>query len=178
MNEPTPNQTGPEIRRSVQALIDENPPDLVQLLTDQIIRARHYASPPSQNQNQIPIESCSVKVMRSYDYCHFEICLGCNWVPLENEPITPAQVDELRKTAARLADKAVEQYKIAKVAAQRRLENAEKRRGEIQEIDDIKKLPEDYRTSEQKARLKAYDDRAYQLSREYDYQDDWEGEQP
>jgi hypothetical protein len=54
---------------------------------------------------EIKIEFGSVKVMRSHDYCHFEVVLT------SSEANTPQLVDELRKTAARLADKAVEQYK-------------------------------------------------------------------
>jgi len=49
----------------------------------------------------------SVKIMRSYDYCHFEICLGTD------EDIPLVDVDKIRKDAQRLVDKAVDQYKIA-----------------------------------------------------------------
>lgn len=49
----------------------------------------------------------SVKVMLSYDYCHFEICLS------SDNDMTLDQVDNLRKDAQRLADKSVSQYKKA-----------------------------------------------------------------
>jgi hypothetical protein len=46
----------------------------------------------------------SVKVMRSYDYCHFEVCLS-----LDKE-MTLGEINNMRKDAARLADEAVRQY--------------------------------------------------------------------
>lgn len=67
-----------------------------------------------------PITHASVKVMRSHDYCHFEVSLGYD------APATLEQIDALRKEAARLADKAVEQYKIAKRAASLLSDIAEK----------------------------------------------------
>lgn len=57
---------------------------------------------------KLKIEIATVKVMRSYDYCHFEVCLS------SSSASTPDAVDGLRKQAARLADKAVDQYRIAK----------------------------------------------------------------
>lgn len=57
----------------------------------------------------------SVKVMRLYDYCHFEVCLG------SDEDMTLEQIDDMRKDAQWLADKAVEQYKTAKDVAKKRL---------------------------------------------------------
>ena len=53
-------------------------------------------------------EQASVKVMRSFDYCHFEICLTMNE---EGAFYSTEAVDNLRKEAMRLADKTVEQYK-------------------------------------------------------------------
>lgn len=38
--------------------------------------------------------SATVRVMRSYDYCHFEIVLG------SNEDMTTDQVNDMRKEAA------------------------------------------------------------------------------
>ena len=58
-------------------------------------------------------EMASVKVMRSHDYCHFEVCLS------SSSANTLELVDELRKQAARLADKAVKQYQQSKRAAMR-----------------------------------------------------------
>ncbi len=58
----------------------------------------------------IPIIA-SVKVMRSYDYCHFEVALS-------TQCSTMGGIDDLRKDAARLVDKAVAQYITAKEAAE------------------------------------------------------------
>jgi hypothetical protein len=102
------------------------------------------------------VSHASVKVMRSYDYCHFEIVLG------SDTAFTPQQVDELRKTAARLADKAVAQYKVAKENAFK-LEYDELTR----QAKEVRKIGEKDRTPEQMAILKRYQDRAY------DYEDDW-----
>lgn len=112
-------------------------------------------------------DNASVKVMRSYDYCHFEICIG------SSEAKTPADVDELRKTAARLADKAVEQYKIAKVNAQKLLSKKQQREFLIRRMDVIRKKEEGSRTVREQAELKAFEDEQWHASRRYDYDDDW-----
>jgi len=116
------------------------------------------------------ITTCSVRVMRSFDYSHFEITLGGEFNVGENE-ITAT--DNLRKQAARLADKAVEQYKVAKA-------NAEKEECELRDFDykfraaeHIRAIEDSDRTVEQKAQLKAFDDAKFEASRRYDYEDDW-----
>ena len=106
----------------------------------------------------------SVKVMNSYDYCHFEICLGT-----DDENTTLKQINEMRKDAQRLVDKAVEQYKIAKnkIPYQKsKRSNLEKKAKIIRE-----NYPKSEWTPEQKATVKALDDFEW-----YDYQDDWFGE--
>lgn len=113
----------------------------------------------------------SVKVMRSFDYCHFEINLGS-----DDDSMTLEQVDALRKDAARLADKAVEQYKIAKLNAQRCLEHQLDRANLVRRMGEIRLIPEQERTVRQQAELKAFDDAAYQAYRNYDYEDDWSEE--
>lgn len=119
----------------------------------------------------IPIESASVKVMRSHDYCHFEICLSTSTGHL---PVGVDDVDELRKTAARLADKAVEQYKVAK-------ENIELAMGDKAKLDsiryrhrDVLEKPEAERTPEEKALVKAIDDRGFRNRPRYNYEDEWQ----
>lgn len=109
------------------------------------------------------IESASVKVMRSHDYCHFEVCLSSSSVR------SPEDVDALRKAAARLADKAVEQYKIAKVA-QGKLTSM-KQKWVLQAAEQT---PEDSRSPEEKAIIKYHADVAFAAQFEYDYEDDWE----
>lgn len=106
------------------------------------------------------ITSASVKVMRSFDYCHFEVAMS---ISLEG-------VDDTRKEAARLADKAVEQYKAAKTHA----EKVERLNSQDWKIRDIRSIAESDRTPEQKAKLKAYEDACFKANQShYDYEDDW-----
>jgi len=115
--------------------------------------------------------------MKSYDYSHFEISLSADLQPglIASETTdTAAQVDELRKTAARLADKSVAQYKVAKA-------NAELMERDAQDLDmlryrhrEVLKKPEGERTPEDKAILKAIADRAHRMRPRYDYEDDWD----
>ncbi len=115
-----------------------------------------------------PIEVGSVKVMRSHDYCHFEVCLS------SSAANTPELVDELRKTAARLADKAVEQYKVAKRHANLIESESYDREFQREEAGRIEAMPETERTPQEQANLKAYKDKVWADSREYDYEDDWQ----
>ncbi len=107
--------------------------------------------------------------MRSHDYCHFEICLGSEY---ESGEILPHQVDAMRKTAARLADKAVEQYKLAKLDAERQLADKQERAYLLQIITKIRATPEGQRTVGEQAKLKAYDDEIYVERSNYDYEDE------
>jgi hypothetical protein len=111
----------------------------------------------------------SVKVMRSYDYCHFEISLGMSG---DSESIPLDAVDRLRKDAARLADKAVEQYKVAK-------EHASLVEQDVIGFNNLKYAaeraeltPEEQRTPQQKEAVKALNNYNFQRER-YDYEDDW-----
>ena len=117
------------------------------------------------------IETASVKVMRSHDYCHFEVCLS------SSSANTPELVDELRKTAARLADKAVAQYRIAKLNASRLLSEKCERSGVVDRAKRIEQTPEGERTVNQQAELKAFKDDLWAAGREYDYEDDWQDDQ-
>lgn len=120
---------------------------------------------------QLTIDIASVKVMRSHDYCHFEVCLS------SSSASTPEQVDALRKEAARLADKAVAQYRIAKINASRLLNEKQQRQYLIDRIKRIRETPEGDRTVSEQAELKAFDDAAWEASRSYDYEDDWQDDQ-
>lgn len=106
--------------------------------------------------------NASVKVMNSYDYCHFEVALSKEEVSLED-------VDNLRKEAQRLVDKAIAQYKIAKSAAAK-LPSTEL---EHEALFIKKEVPESERTPRQQAIVKAYEDFRFESSRRYDYEDDW-----
>lgn len=125
--------------------------------------------------NMPRITSTSVKVMRSHDYCHFEVVLGTT----SEHHLTLEEVDALRKAAARLADKAVAQYKIAKEAAET-LRNAkdtlsQKYRQEWYEAAIA--TPESERTDGQKAVIKEWGDAQFAAGRRpYDYEDDWQEE--
>jgi len=121
---------------------------------------------------QIPpiiIQTASVKVMRSYDYCHFEINLSTS-----GELLSVKEVDNLRKEAARLADKAVEQYKVAKAVAEAKTSAESCVYYNGNRIAELKNISESERTPEQKAQIKAYDDEQFRARRTYDYQDDFE----
>lgn len=124
------------------------------------------------------ITNASVRVLRSHDYCHFEVSLSTAATPLPGcetaMPISLLDVDNLRKEAARLADKAVEQYKIAKQCAGRALNTTDEALTRLRMLaETILQTDEDQRTVEEKAILKAVQDRSYAMRR-YDYQDDWE----
>ncbi len=114
--------------------------------------------------------SASVKVMRSYDYCHFEICIG------DDDAKTDGQIDELRKRAARLADKAVEQYKIAKLTIGGNVSRKQEWESLRREVEVIERLSEGDRTPNQVAKVKLLRDRDWQayINERYDYKDDWD----
>ena len=109
-----------------------------------------------------------VKVLRSYDYNHFEFC-----IPLA-EDATIKERNIARKTAERLANEAVRQYKNAKEAA----ENRENRQFKIDcflsHINAIQDKPKGERTIEELAMLKQYEDEVWESQFEYlyDYEDD------
>ncbi len=113
--------------------------------------------------------NASVKVMRSHDYCHFEVQLSSPF------PVSIAEIDELRKKAARLTDKAVEQYKIAKSAASLR-ERADYDRNDLKrKVDKIRLKPEQEWTPQEKAAVKLLEDQAFWDRRgRYDYEDDYQ----
>lgn len=112
--------------------------------------------------------SASVKVMRSYDYCHFEICLGTD------EAVTLQEVDNMRKEAMRLVDKAVAQYQAAKEVRDYKSGNIYHRQQLSKQAEQILDIPESERSPEQKAILKEWEDVCYKLQRQYDYEDDWD----
>ena len=109
--------------------------------------------------------NASVKVMNSYDYCHFEVALSAEDVSLED-------VDNLRKDAQRLVDKAIKQYKIAKrVAMIDRTPSPELER----KVKAIKEnFPQSEWTPGQQATVKEFEDRSFRASLSYNYEDDWE----
>lgn len=105
----------------------------------------------------------SVRVMLSYDYCHFEIVLS------SEDDMDVDQIDEMRKDAMRLADKAVHQYKVAKESIEYSKYNTSSRKELERQVQVINEnYPKSEWTEEQKATVKKLEDFRY-----YDYQDDW-----
>jgi len=115
------------------------------------------------------VDAASVRVMQSYDYCHFEVTLG------SDQPLTLDAVDALRKGAARLCDKAIAQYKIKKASLCFQQQGPWKIAQIEPEAMQIAAIAEKDRSPEQQATLKRYQDLQYALKRaiEYDYQDDY-----
>lgn len=123
------------------------------------------------NKFNTPVDGASVKIMRSFDYCHFEVCLSLE----PGDVITSDQVDNLRKDAMRLVDKAVEQYKVAKETR----ENADAAEIEVslylKKAQVIKEnFPVSEWTPEQKAIVKRAADIEFVRNLNYDYEDDWQ----
>jgi len=116
------------------------------------------------------IKNASVKVMLSYDYSHFEASMS-----LENDNgLTLKEIDSARKDCQRLADKAVSQYKTAKVAAQKRNDGEYRMQNFISQCKSIKLKEEGDRTINEIAMLKQYETEQWQnqFLDDYDYDDD------
>lgn len=115
----------------------------------------------------------SVKIMRSYDYCHFEITLGCNENPeVEDQSMRFVRVDEHRKKAQRLVDKAVNQYRIAREWENKMLSAKGGYEDLKQKVKVIKEnFPKSEWTPEQKAAIKTLEQYEWNLNHPYDYQD-------
>jgi len=106
----------------------------------------------------------SVKVMRSYDYNHFEVSLS------SEEVSSLEEVDDLRKSAARLVDKAVIQYQTSKNHALRIPDQELSRQAKI----ITENHPKSEWTEEQKAIIKKHEDDMYWSNRIFDYEDEWD----
>jgi len=116
------------------------------------------------------IKTASVKVMLSYDYSHFEASMS-----LENDNgIELYEVDNARKMCQRLADKAVAQYKTAKLSASRRSDGQYKIENFAAQCKKIIAKEEGDRTINEIAMLKQYENENWQAQFEdnYRYDDD------
>jgi len=115
--------------------------------------------------------------MRSFDYCHFSVTLAASSTEgaeiIEKTGLLPEEVDDLRKVAARLADKAVDQYKVKKANESRLTEESRSRRWYLEDIERIKEKDEERRTPEEQAKLKLHQDERWEAHRSFDYEDDW-----
>lgn len=119
---------------------------------------------------KLTINSATVKVMRSHDYCHFEVSLSASLDCPPGSPEWFQHVDGLRKNAARLADKAVEQYKIAKREYTSETDTLDSLKHDAERAENT---PEAERAPEEKAAIKALADYRFH-QRHYDYEDDWQ----
>lgn len=114
----------------------------------------------------------TVKVMLSYDYCHFEVSKTIvNEVNADSvftaPGLTQNEIDDVRKDCQRLADKAVGQYRTAKEMAAKRLGSSYERMQLEKEVREIKQKKDEYITPEDKAKIKAIEDYNH-----YNYMDD------
>lgn len=109
-----------------------------------------------------------VKVLRSYDYNHFEFC-----IPIA-EDSTVKERNEARKDCERLANEAVRQYKKAKEMAEKRENRQLKIDYFLLKINTIQNKPQGERTVDELAILKQYEDETWesQFDYYYDYEDD------
>jgi hypothetical protein len=113
------------------------------------------------------MKEASVKVMLSYDYCHFEISLTEECDDIKT-------VNELRKNAQRLSDEAVRQYKVAKTMAIKRSDGEFRMNNFEAECKRIEAKDEQDRTIKEIAMLKQYKNENWQeqFRYGYDYEDD------
>lgn len=114
--------------------------------------------------------NASVRVMRSYDYCQFEVALN-------DDDLVFDEVNELRKQAAILVDEAVRQYKIAKKKEQDR----DWKHSSIERVLDKKKIieakPQNEWTIEETALMRSYaDDEFWKIVYEDDYYYEYDAE--
>ena len=119
----------------------------------------------------------SVKIMLSYDYCHFEISKSTD------QEVTDQSINEMRKDVQRLADKAVRQYAAAKRSIVLKESVRMERESLSYTVKHYLNVPESERSPEQMAAIKKYQDDAFwsnlESSYDYDYEDDipdWDNE--
>lgn len=112
-------------------------------------------------------KEASVKIMLSYNYCHFEISKT-----IEGEELSQKDIDEARKDCQRLADKAVKQYQLAKSVETRRANLSYEKQQLEREVKQIKEKPENTWTVTEKAKVKALADHNWDL--QFDYEDDFD----
>jgi hypothetical protein len=118
------------------------------------------------------VKTASVKVMQSYNYCHFEASMSLE----NNDGIDIKDIDEARKNCQRLTDKAVSQYQIAKSLAAKRSDGKFQIQNFEAECKKILSKDEQDRTVKEIAMLKQYQDENWQSQFEYDYdyEDDYD----
>lgn len=108
----------------------------------------------------------SVKVMRSYDYNHFEVCLS------DDIDLTIVEVNRMRIQAAKLVDRAIEDYKKFKAHENKQINDRYKRDELERKAKTIKEnYPKSEWTPEQMATVKAFED--YEWESQFNYDDEW-----
>ena len=105
----------------------------------------------------------SVKIMLSYDYCHFEISKSTD------EIVSDKEINEMRKDVQRLADEAVRQYKVAKEYAAKRMDSEYMMKNFEAECRKINRKDAGDRTIKETAMLKQYKNEKWQEQFEYNY---------
>jgi len=103
----------------------------------------------------------SVKVMRSYDYCHFEVALSDEVGDELTTDLRLIRVDELRKQAAILVDEAVRQYKTAKTKERDREWKESQTRDLLAKIERIQEKSQSEWSVEDAALMRAYADKSF-----------------
>ena len=112
--------------------------------------------------------NASVTIMRSYDYCHFE-------VQLSQECLNDDEVNVLRIWAALLVDEAVRQYILAKQAETNRQSRAWQTEKFLNDVKRIKETPESEWSVQDAALMKTAAEKEFWDDLEKDdyyYQDD------
>jgi hypothetical protein len=109
-----------------------------------------------------------VSIMRSYDYSHFEVHLATD------EDMSLEEIDDMRKEAMRLVDKAVKQYQTARHRERKRDEGESYNYKELERRVKIitENYPQSEWTPEQLASVKVLHDLNYALEHDYDYEDE------
>lgn len=111
----------------------------------------------------------SVKVMRSYDYCHFEVCLSTD------ELLEVKEINSMRIQAAKLVDKSIADYQAFKNHETKMLNNKYDREQARRKAMSIKEnYPKSEWTPEQMATVKAYED--FEWDSQFVYPE-WEDEE-
>jgi hypothetical protein len=112
----------------------------------------------------------SVKIMLSYDWCHFEVCKSTD------ENVSDKGINQMRKDVQKLADEAVRQYKKAKEMAAERIDGLNQIENFEAKCKKIEAKSESDRTLSEIAMLKQYHDENWreQFEYRYDYEDDSE----
>ena len=119
------------------------------------------------------VDTASVKVMNSYNYCHFEVQLALHG---DDREITLADVNELGKEAQRLVDERIRQYKKKAEDVSRKYGVKEERQRLASQARNIRQMvPESERTPEQMAILKELEQWDWnERWQPYCYDDDWQ----